>query len=302
MNTKTLRKRLNYNQVIDKYQKFEIPLPDRKATNILNHPIISNLLFDSYISDESIIGESKNIIRFDKFTQTPHTKSIQTDTLDAETQKPHELQHYELYPNLYYKIDAMSKYMKHEINIKTKNDGFAGIISTENKQLYDSIIQTSNYIPPSLKQKSDNINQTVRYMLKETTGHSPVIKSKQGFDETKPRDEKEGDYNEWYDSLRRKEPVPPIEEEERRSGLWDWLIRIAVPPAERPDPPSSPSNRPSVPSPSIRSPSETPPIYIPPSPPSSPSPVTYPVSVSSNEEEEERQSRRSSRSSKSNKK
>ena len=95
----------------------------------------------------------KNKTLFDKFTQTPYVKSAQTDILNKETQKPYELQDYALPPHLYYKIDAISKYMPNDKSIKNKNDGFAGIISTKTKNIYDGIIQTSNYIPSSYKEK-----------------------------------------------------------------------------------------------------------------------------------------------------
>ena len=39
-----MRKRLNYNDIIKKYKHFYVPLPDRKATDILNNPIMSNIL------------------------------------------------------------------------------------------------------------------------------------------------------------------------------------------------------------------------------------------------------------------
>ena len=283
MNKNTLRKKLSYDGIIKKYDKFEIPLPNRKATDIMNHPIISNLLFDNDFVDE----RHNDILKFDKFTQTPHEKSTQTDILDKETQEYYKLQHHDLYPHLYYKIDAFSKYMPNNKNIVNKNDAFAGIISTDDKNKYDSIVQTSNYIPSSLKEKSDNINQTVRYLLKET----------------KPIDESSGDYQEWYDSLHPREPEVP--EPNNNPGLWDWLIGLALPDpptSDPPVPPSNPSEPPSVPSASIQSPSESPPeteiSYIPPSPPSSPSPVAYPESVSSNEEQRSRSSIKSGKNKK----
>ena len=40
--------------------------------------------------------------------------------------------------------------------IKSKNDGFAGIIS-KSKNTYESIIQTSNYIQSNYQEKSDGL-------------------------------------------------------------------------------------------------------------------------------------------------
>lgn len=258
MSKNNLRKVLKYDELIKKYNKFDIPLPNRTATNIMNHPIISNLLFDDYGIDE----RHNDILRFDKSTQTPHEKGTQTDILEKGTQEDYKLQHHDLHPHLYYKIDAMSKTIPHDTNIIIKNDSISETVNT-----YDNINQTSNYIPNSLKQKTDNINQTVRYMLKDI--------SKQ--------DDTPDDYQDWYDSLK-KQPTE-VQEPENNPGLFNWLIRLALPdpqPTNQPDPPSVP---PSVPSASIQSPSESPPesvIYnIPPSPPSSPSPVAYPASSSS---------------------
>lgn len=227
-----LRKRPTFNDLINYLNNQPIiKYPERKGINMINNMIISNLLFNDEIINDKLITAEENIIKSDKFTQTLINKQSQTNILDQETQKPYELQHYDLYPHLYYKIDATSKYMKHNKDIKNKNNAFAGIISTNNKKLYDSIIQTSSYIPSSLKEKSDNINQTVRFMLKQI----------------KPQDESEGDYDDWYKSLRKKDPS-----------------RESLPPINDPDPPEEPpisiASPPSIPSASIpSSPSESPP-------------------------------------------
>lgn len=249
MNKKTFRKKLRYDQVIQKYNKFDIPLPNRKASDIMSNPIISNLLESTY-EDFS----TNRLLMLDKFTQTPYEKSTQTDILDKETQEDYQLQHHDLYPHLYYKIDATSKAIPHDTNIVIKNDA-----TSETTDRNNNVNQTSKYIPNSLKQKTDNINQTVRYILKDL----------------RPQDVSSGDYQDWYDSLLRREPsiesLPEIEPG-NNTGLFDWLINLTTP-----NPPSNPS----APSPSIQSPSEAPISSIPPSPPSSPSPVAYPASVAS---------------------
>lgn len=228
----TLRKRPLYDDMIKSINNPPVfKYKEPKGIKILNDIIISNLLFNDF-NDDIMIEEMKNKILFDKFTQTPYVKSVQTDILNKETQKPYVLQDYDLHPHLYYKIDAISKYMPNDKNIKNKNDGFAGIIS-KSKNTYDSIIQTSNYIPSSYKEKSDNINQTVRYMLKQI----------------KPQDETEGDYTEWYSSLNKKNPshesLPPV---------------ITSNNPETPPHQQSISSNPSVPSASIpSSPSGSPP-------------------------------------------
>ena len=107
-----LRKRKTYDELInDLNHQPIIRYPKREGTNMLNNIIISNLIFDNENIDEKIIEQKQNIIKTDQFTQTPHTKGIQTDILDKETQEYYKLQHHDLYPHLYYKIDAMSKYM-----------------------------------------------------------------------------------------------------------------------------------------------------------------------------------------------
>jgi len=265
-----MRKRLNYNQMVDKYQTFEIPLPNRKATNILNHPIISNLL--SAAPEE--INNITNKVMLNKFTQTPNEQWTQTEILDKETQEDYIPQHHDLYPHLYYKIDAFSKWMPHDTDVTIKNDSTSQTIDAIN-----NINQTSSYIPSSLKQKADNINQTVRYILKDIS----------------PQSESAGDYSEWYQSLERQEPPQQIETPNDNPGLLNWLINLALPNPPPSNPPSippslPPSIPPSVPAASVPQSSVASPIsYIAPSPPSSPSPVAYPAS--SDEEEERRSSR-----------
>ena len=125
-----MRKRLSYNQVINKYQTFEIPLPNRKATDVLNNPTISNLL-------SATPEEIKNII-FDKIMMD---KATQTIILDKETQKDFIPQHYDLHPHLYYKIDATSKTIPRDNNAINKNDSISKTVNT-----YDNINQTSYII------------------------------------------------------------------------------------------------------------------------------------------------------------
>ena len=237
----TLRKRPLYDDVIKSINNppvFKYKEPE--GIKILNDIIIPNLLFDNVMNDDTMIEEMKNEILFDKYTQTPYVKSTQTDVLNKETQKPYELQDYDLHPHLYYKIDAMSKYMKNDKTIKSKNDGFAGIIS-KSKNTYESIIQTSNYIPSSYKEKSDNINQTVRYMLKQI----------------KTQDETEGDYTQWYSSLNKnpsQESLPPVGTG-NNPGFIRRLFISTTPPQQQ-----SISSLPSVPSATIpSSPSGSPP-------------------------------------------
>jgi hypothetical protein len=275
MNKNILRKKLNYNDIIKKYSKFYVPLPDRKATDIMNHPMISNLLSDDYLTDEI----KYQIQTLDKSTQTPYERGTQTDSLDKATQKDFKPEHHDLYPHLYYKIDAFSKYMPNNKDLKNKNDATSETVKTENNELNDNINQSSKYIPGSLKKKSDNINQTVRYMLK--TFESPIPTP----DPT---------------PIPSANPTPTPTEEDlpdiynKPKGLIGWLFG---PREDMPvDPPSPPSSKPSVPSASslgIRSPSESPSASsapsIPPYPPFSPSPVAYPAS----EEETESRSRKS---------
>ena len=242
-----LRKRKTYDELInDLNNQPTIRYPKREGKNMLNNFIISNLIFNNENIDEKIIEQKQNIIKTDQFTQTPHTKGIQTDILNKETQKNFKPEHYDVYPHLYYKIDAMSKYMPNNKKIINKNNAFAGIISTDDKNKYDSIVQTSSYIPSSLKQKSDNINQTVRYMLK--TFESPIQTPVQTPIPTPP---------ESPTPTPSEESIPPIDEgNPPRPGLIDWLVSLTLP-----NPPASISSKPSVPSasPPPSSPSESPP-------------------------------------------
>ena len=67
--------------------------------------------------------------------------------LDKETQKDFIPEHYDLYPHLYYKIDATSKTIPRNNNMMSKNDSTSQTVDTS-----DNINQTSNYIPGSLRQ------------------------------------------------------------------------------------------------------------------------------------------------------
>lgn len=70
-----------------KTYKFDMQLPDRKASDLMNQSIISNLLFDNDLVDQKAFEERENIIKLNKFIQMPYEKSTQTDILDKETQR-----------------------------------------------------------------------------------------------------------------------------------------------------------------------------------------------------------------------
>ena len=107
-----LRKKPTFNELI-KYLNNQpiIKYPNRKASNIINDIVISNLLFDDDVFDGSINNK--------------------LSTLDKATQKDYPLQNYDLFPDMYHIYDA-----------------------------------TSKYIPNIRQNRADNINQTIRYMLK----------------------------------------------------------------------------------------------------------------------------------------
>ncbi len=93
-----LRKRKTYDDLIkDLNNQPIITYPKRQGVNMINNIIISNLLFNQ----EPITEMKERIIKLNKFTQTPHVKFTQTGILNQETQKPYELQHYDLHPHLY---------------------------------------------------------------------------------------------------------------------------------------------------------------------------------------------------------
>ena len=103
---KSLRRKPTYDELV--YEIHHQPIikyPERKGINILDDMMISNLLYDDTLTQEIMIS--------DKATQTPHVKGTQTDTLEKETQKRFKPQHHDLYPHLYYKIDAMSRKLPH---------------------------------------------------------------------------------------------------------------------------------------------------------------------------------------------
>ena len=279
---KSLRKKPTFDELV--YEIHHQPIikyPQRKAINILDDMMISNLLFDDEEWEEIMIS--------DKATQTPHQKGTQTiNTVEKETQRDFKPEHHDLYPHLYYKIDAFSKYMPNN-KYEDKDDATSKTIETKNKELNDNMNQTSTYIG-SFKKKSDNINQTVRYMLK--TFESPI----QTPNPT---------------PIPSAIPTPTLTQEELPTydpepGWLSWLFPIIPLPSDPGSDPRPPS-KPSVPSASslgIRSPTQSPPKSsptkssapsIPPYPPYSPSPVAYPAS------EEEVESPNKSRSSKSSK-
>jgi hypothetical protein len=164
--------------------------------------------------------------------------------LNQETQKPYELQHYDLHPHLYYKIDAMSKYMKHDEDIPIKNDATSNQIKTKDENIDDNSNQTSSYIPNTLKKKSDNINQTVRYMLKTLVSpiQTPIPSAVQSSSNTKKDTSQES--------------VQQIEEQDEQPSFFDYLIGLTLPRMQTPA-----SSKPSVPSatPPPSSPSGSPP-------------------------------------------
>jgi hypothetical protein len=105
-------------------------------------------------------------------------KGIQTVSLEKGTQKDYTVKYdYDepANPHLYKKIDATSERLTHHLDNywfnwfkpQQKNDATSETIETKGAHLKDNVSQTSRYIPGSLKQKSDNINQTVQYILKD---------------------------------------------------------------------------------------------------------------------------------------
>jgi len=273
---KSLRKKPTFDELIyDLQHQPIIKYPQRKGLNILDDMMISNLLFD-----DKPIEEWEEIMISDKATQTPSQKGVQTDIFEKEVQTPdfRPKLDYEINPDKYYKIPAFSKYMPNT-KYEDKDDATSKTIETKNRELNDNENQTSTYIG-SWKKKSDNINQTVRYMLKSF--ESPI-------------------------QTPRPTPIPsanptPTQEEiptyDPEPGWLSWLFPVIPLPSDIGSDPRPPS-KPSVPSASIRSPTASPPASsspsIPPYPPFSPSPVAYPLS----EDEVESQNRsRSSRSRK----
>ena len=89
MNKNILRKKLGFDGVINKYKNFYVPLPDRKATDILNNPIMSYIL--AYTPEDLFNYNLLNIKR---------------DMLNKATQKDDVLHNYDLFPDMYHKIDA----------------------------------------------------------------------------------------------------------------------------------------------------------------------------------------------------
>ena len=108
-----LRKKPTFNELINYLNNQPIiKYPNRKASQIINDMVMSNLLFNHDVIDDDTINNK-------------------IDMIDKQTQKDYALQNYDLFPNMYHKIDA-----------------------------------TSEYRPNIIQNRSDNINQTVRYMLK----------------------------------------------------------------------------------------------------------------------------------------
>jgi len=183
----SLRKRPTYDDLIHYLNNQPtINYPARKAIRLINDPFVSNLLFDDDLPDDMMIEkrnqvqreEANQMMQMEQSTQTPYERGTQTEeSLDKGTQKDFlfgedDDEEYERNPHLYRKIDATSKWKKHHWNTywwfkpTEQNDATSSIIDTEDNQIKDSASQTSRYIPGSLKKKSDNINQTVRYELK----------------------------------------------------------------------------------------------------------------------------------------
>lgn len=283
---KTLRKRPTYDEMYNVKQP-EFKLPDRKGIRAINHPVISNLLYDDDFKFSPQEEQEEYLMISDKATQTPHEKGTQTHSLEKGTQIRSKPEHYDLYPHLYYKIDAMSKMMTHS-KPKEKNDATSETIALSDME-NDNKSQTSKYIPGGLKKKSDNINQTIRYVLKSFESPMPTPQPTPIPSPT-PSQEDLPEY------------VP-------KNSWWKWFMPEydleqgdgSDPPLDPPSPPSKPSD-PSEPSVGIRSPSESPPSseggYPSFFPPFSPSPVAYPASEDEAEGENKSQSR--SYSSKSN--
>ena len=106
-----LRRRPTYNELI-RYLNNQpmIKYPERKSLNIMNDIVISNLLND----DDKLLEIQKDKLMLDKYSQLNYTK-----------------QNYDYFPDMYHIIDAESKYQ-----------------------------------PNTILNRADNINQTIRYMLK----------------------------------------------------------------------------------------------------------------------------------------
>ena len=298
----TLRKRPTYDNLVY-YLNHQptIQYPARKGIRAINDPIISNLLFDDDFMDDKKLEQWEEVMISDKATQTPHVKGTQTNFTDEKGVQTPDFRpklDYEVNPEKYRKIDATSQRKSHHFNTywfyqnKQKNDATSETIQTGDDELKDNVNQTAiRYIPGSLKKKSDNINQTVRFELLSIQSPIPTPDPTPmpSANPTPTPTEVELPEIPTHDS-----PDPP----------W-WYGLFFGPddevPIAYPDPPSGP---PSVPSASVRSPSTIPSSSedeggYPPYPPFSPSPVAYPASEEEAEEEDqEQENTNSSKSSK----
>ena len=80
---RSLRKKPTFDELIyDLHHQPIIKYPERKAINILDDMMISNLLFDDFTKEEW-----EEIMISDKATQTPHEKGTQTNIFEKKKRK-----------------------------------------------------------------------------------------------------------------------------------------------------------------------------------------------------------------------
>ena len=121
--------------------------------------------------------------------------------LDKYTQKDYPLQSHDLFPDMFYKISA-----------------------------------TSEYQPNILKNKSDNINQTTRYMLKQIGLPSYFFETPPSSSSSSSSDrppDNSGDYSEWYRQQYDPDPnvkTPSQSENPISENQEEEEINITLPP------------------------------------------------------------------------
>ena len=176
----TLRKRPTFDDMYNLNQP-KLKLPARKGLRAINDPIISNLLFDDTVVDDVIIQQRKKDINTatimrDQFTQTNRLENgTQTDFGPDAIEEGYKRE-----PHLYDVYPAFSKqpwdrdFFKSKLfKRREKNNAYSETFDTQNNKLKDTGFQTSTYIPSSLTNKRDNINQTFRYVLRIDKPPSP---------------------------------------------------------------------------------------------------------------------------------
>ena len=121
-----LRKRPTYDDMMNNVNNPPIfKYKEPKARKVLNDIRTSNLLFNDKFNDDYIINDTF------LWYALPTRGKKKILMLNKYVQKDDAIQNYDLFPDMFHKIDA-----------------------------------TSKYEPNILKNKSNNINQTIRYMLK----------------------------------------------------------------------------------------------------------------------------------------